>query len=85
MAPSQLATEALALPRAERAELAWKLLQSLDDDGTLEEPGEVANAWAAEIDRRIEAREAGQSRSIPLATAIADVKAQLAAARTRAR
>lgn len=46
----ELLREALALPVAERADVAAELLASLDD-GT-EDPAEVEAAWASEIERR---------------------------------
>ena len=80
-AASKLFDEALHLPVGERAELASRLLRSLDDDEPAEDPAGVEDAWAAEIERRIADREAGRAGSVPLDQAIADVRAELAAAR----
>ena len=72
--------DALALAKADRAELAATLLRSLDDD--LEEHADMVDAaWDAEIDRRIADREAGRAGATPLAAALAGISAQLAATR----
>jgi putative addiction module component (TIGR02574 family) len=57
----ELLRSALALPEAERAELAASLIQSLDpatDEATDE-------AWAAEIQRRIDAIDRGEVQLVP--------------------
>ena len=56
--------EALALPVAERADVAAELLASLDDAET-ENPAEVEAAWAAEIERRARRVMAGESAGVP--------------------
>lgn len=52
-----LLDEALKLPESERAELAARLIQSLDP----EVDSEVDAAWAAEIERRCAALDSGQA------------------------
>ncbi len=52
----QLLKEALALPPKIRAEMAEKLLESLEDN----EISEIDRAWAEECDRRMRAIEAGE-------------------------
>ena len=52
-----LLDEALKLSDSERAELATRLIQSLD----AEADSEVDAAWAAEIERRCAALDAGES------------------------
>lgn len=56
----ELYEKASQLPPDDRAELAGLLLQSIEeaDDG-------VAEAWAAEIERRMEDYRAGRVRTIP--------------------
>ena len=49
--------DALALSEQERAEIAARLIESLDA-GPLSEAAEVAAAWAAEIERRCAALDA---------------------------
>ncbi|MEI8372981.1 MAG: addiction module protein [Planctomycetota bacterium] len=52
---------ALALPEAERAEIAASLIRSLDP----ETDEDVDAAWAGEIQRRVEAIDRGEVRLIP--------------------
>jgi putative addiction module component (TIGR02574 family) len=63
--------EALKLTLGERAALAQRLLASLDEDSELED------AWAAEIERRIADVESGAVQVIPIAEALARVRATL--------
>ena len=60
----ELLREAIALPIAERADVAAELLASLDDAET-EHPAEVEAAWAAEIERRARRVLAGESPGLP--------------------
>jgi putative addiction module component (TIGR02574 family) len=53
----QLLQEALALPDDQRAELVVRLLQSLDR----EVDPDAEEAWAAEIERRCAALDAGET------------------------
>jgi putative addiction module component (TIGR02574 family) len=66
-----LEAEAMKLPAEERARLADRLIASLSEDSELEE------AWAAEIEKRIADIEAGRSRLVPAADAIARARAAL--------
>jgi len=66
-----LESEALKLTPGERAALAQRLLASLDEDMEIEE------AWAAEIDRRIADVESGAVQVIPIAEAVAQVRAAM--------
>jgi len=66
-----LEAEALKLAPGERAALAQRLLASLDGDAEIEE------AWAAEIERRIADVESGAVQVIPIAEALAQVRAAL--------
>ena len=66
-----LESEALKLTPGERAALAQRLLASLDEDA------EIEDAWAAEIERRITEVESGAVRVIPIAEALAQVRAAL--------
>jgi putative addiction module component (TIGR02574 family) len=62
---------ALRLTPGERAALAQRLLASLDEDA------EIEDAWAAEIERRIADVESGAVKVIPIAEALAQVRAAL--------
>ncbi len=66
-----LEAEALKLTTGERAALAQTLLASLDEDADIEE------AWALETDRRIAEIESGAVQAIPIADALAQVRAAL--------
>jgi putative addiction module component (TIGR02574 family) len=63
--------QALQLTPEERAQLADRLLASLFEDS------EVEDAWAAEVERRIEEIESGRSKLIPAADAIERARAAL--------
>jgi len=60
----KLLREALALPIAERADIAAELLASLDATEA-DNPVEVAAAWASEIEQRARRVMAGDSAGIP--------------------
>jgi len=53
----KLLSEVLELPEHERAEIAAKLLESLDPD----DPEDVDAAWAIEIERRCAALDSGEA------------------------
>lgn len=55
---------ALALPEEARAELAGRLLESLDDEGDGDQD-EIDRLWALEAEDRIAAYERGELKSIP--------------------
>lgn len=63
--------EALKLTAEERSQLANRLIASLFEDA------EVEDAWAAEVERRIEEIEAGRAKLVPAAEAIARARAAL--------
>ena len=63
--------QALKLSAEERAELADRLLASLFKDNEIEE------AWAVEVERRIEEIESGRAKLIPAAEAIARIRAAI--------
>lgn len=56
----QLTDEAMALPPEERASLAEKLLESLDE----EDQKRIDAAWVAEAQRRIQALDSGQMGTV---------------------
>lgn len=66
-----LEAEALKLSPGERAAFAQLLLASLDEDAEIEE------AWAMETERRIADIERGAVQAIPIADALAQVRAAL--------
>ena len=66
-----LEAQALQLTSGERAAFAQLLLASLDEDAEIEE------AWAAETEHRISDIDSGAMRVIPIADALAQVRALL--------
>ena len=66
-----LEAEALKLTAGERAAFAQLLLASLDEDA------EIEDAWAVEVERRIAEVESGTVKPIPIAEALAQVRATL--------
>jgi putative addiction module component (TIGR02574 family) len=66
-----LEAQALQLTSSERAAFAQLLLASLDEDAEIDE------AWAAETERRIFDIESGSAHVIPIADALAKVRASL--------
>lgn len=66
-----LEAEALMLTLSERAAFAQVLLASLDEDAEIEE------AWASEVECRIADVESGVVQVIPIAEALAQVRAAL--------
>lgn len=62
--PSDVVAAALTLPRSERAELAHKLILSLDE--TPDDPKVVKAEWDAELLRRLHAVESGEMATIPM-------------------
>jgi len=69
----RLLTQALALPERERAELARELIASLDG---LPDP-DVDEAWAAEIQRRLELDEQDPNRGDDWATVKSRIEMRL--------
>ena len=66
-----LEAEALKLTPSERAAFAQRLLESLDEDL------EIQDEWAVEVERRIAEVETGAVQVIPIAEALAQVRAAL--------
>lgn len=63
----EIVSAALALPPAQRAEIAERLLESLDGP----EQQSIQDEWACEIERRIERLERGETQPIPAARVLA--------------
>ena len=66
----RLQAEALELPLGERARLAQRLIESLDEDAA-EDPAAVERAWEEEIRRRLEEHRAGKVAPVPAADVFA--------------
>ena len=63
--------QALKLSPEERVQLADRLIASLFEDH------EIGDAWAAEVERRIEEVESGRAKLIPAADSIARARAAI--------
>lgn len=69
--PQQIESAALELPLHERARLAERLLASLDQEAAVEE------AWAAEIERRVQGYRSGTLPAHPGDEVLAEARARL--------
>ena len=78
---TQLAQAVMRLPVAARAELATRLLESLDDAASSEPPAAVAIAWEAELERRDAELTTDPSLAIPADEAFARLRDELATRR----
>lgn len=74
-AAKKVEADALELPVQERAHLAHRLLESLDE-GVVEDPTEVAKAWEAEIERRIREYRSGNVEAIPASEVFAEARSR---------
>jgi len=70
----EITTRALDLPGPERAELAHRLLLSLEPDDLDPDAG---TAWDAEIEARLCAFEAGKTEAIPWSEALEQIREAL--------
>ena len=71
----QLEAEALELSSRERAQLAHRLIVSLDDD-VEDDPAEVERAWEDEIRRRLAEVDAGTAELIPAEEVFAELRSR---------
>ena len=68
--------DALTLSEQERAEIAARLIESLEV-GPDDDPGEVEAAWAAEIERRCAALDAGKTGTTDWTDVRRQIKAEI--------
>lgn len=66
----QITTEAMHLPISSRAELAEKLVESLD----FSEDGDIQQAWASEAIKRRDDVRSGKVKTIPGEDVLAEVR-----------
>lgn len=78
----QLAQAVLRLSDGARAELATRLLESLDAADTIESPEAIAAAWETELDRREEELVSDPSLEIPAEEAFERIEKDLVALRS---
>lgn len=72
----QVEAEALELSVRERAQLAERLIASLDEEAT-EDRAEVERAWAEEIKRRVAEIESGTVELIPAEEVFSELRNRL--------
>ena len=75
LSPQQIEAGALELPPSERARLARRLIQSLDEE--VEDPTEVERAWEADIQRRLDEYRAGKVQTTPAADVFSEARRRL--------
>lgn len=76
-AAKQLAKQALALPKKERAELVGRLIKSLDEDeGEKLSSDEWNKVWAIEIKKRMKDLRSGKVKAIPASQVMAELRAK---------
>ncbi|MFW6012286.1 MAG: addiction module protein [bacterium] len=71
-----LEAAALDLPTRERARLAHRLIESLDEDVT-ESPSDVERSWEAEIERRVAAYRSGELKTVPASDVFEEARSLL--------
>lgn len=72
----QVEADALELPTPERARLAQRLIESLEDEPQ-DDPAEVERAWEAEIERRLADYRSGAVPTVPASRVFAEIRARL--------
>ena len=75
MSPQQIETGALGLPANERARLARRLIQSLDEE--IEDPAEVECAWKTELQLRLDEYRAAKAQTTPAAEVFSEARHRL--------
>ena len=68
----KLEAEALGLPASDRANLALRLLRSLDDEA--DDAADYERAWDDEIRRRLDDYRADRVQPVPAADVFADLR-----------
>jgi putative addiction module component (TIGR02574 family) len=74
MTIEQLERQLLELPANERARIARRLIESLDDPADKVDEGAVETAWKVEIERRIEQMDRGEVEMIPAEEVFAKIR-----------
>lgn len=69
-----LKTQLAGLPREDRADLAYYLIHSLDDEESSESPESVEEAWIAELNRRDAEIDQGQADGEPAESVFAQLR-----------
>ena len=74
MSIEEIKFQALRLAPSERARLARRLIASLDEEASLDEGGEVEDAWTKEATRRWEGLASGEVAALPVADVLAEAR-----------
>lgn len=74
MTIEQLERQLLELPADERARIARRLIESLDDPTDEVDEEAVETAWKVEIERRIEQMDRGEVEMIPAEEVFAKIR-----------
>ncbi len=74
---SDLLASALSLPKEDRASVAKKLIESLDDEDDLVSEEEAEAAWAVELERRARQVEEDLNAGRPVGRTWEEVRAEL--------
>ena len=83
MSADELRKHLMELPARERAELAYEMLESIEEDELDDDPAEVEASWAEEIKRRVDDLDAGRVELIPSEAVFAKARAIVEAAAQR--
>ena len=75
MPPQHVEAEAMQMPANERARLARRLIESLEEE--VEDPAEVEHAWEIEIRRRLVEFRAGRVQGIPATDVFTEARHRL--------
>ena len=82
--PNEISDELLTLPINDRAQIARRLILSLDDSTEADENLALSEVWAQEIDRRVAELESGKVKTIPLEQTMSRLREKLQNARRTA-
>jgi putative addiction module component (TIGR02574 family) len=75
MSSDELREHLMQLPPRDRVELAYEMLESVEDEELDEDPAEVEAAWAEEIKRRVDDLDAGRVELISSEEVFAEARA----------
>jgi putative addiction module component (TIGR02574 family) len=76
MSTADVVEQALHLSKEERADLARRLIESIDNDSG-DPPSEVEATWNTEIDARVNAVESGHMSEAPWPEGLARIQQQI--------
>jgi len=83
MSNDELREHLMQLPPHDRVQLAYEMLESVEEDELDDDPEEVEAAWTEEIKRRVDDLKAGRVELIPSEEVFAEARARIEAANQR--